>query len=418
MSTSNTPHDPYAALRIQDFRLLLIGNFITSLGGQMLTFALGWELWLRTNDEIFLGLIGLAQVIPVVLFSLPAGHIADRYNRRRIVKIAQAAFAFFALSLGALSYFQGPIWLIYTCLFGMGLAHAFNSPAASTLMPEAVPQEHFTNAATWSSSAWQLASVVGPALGGLVLATTKSTLPHYLFYGFAALLFVILLNLIKGRPLARSQESATLKSLLEGLRFIWNTKVILAAITLDMFSVLIGGAVALLPVYATDILKVGEIELGIMAAAPSTGAILVAFILAHRPPFKNAGWALLLSVAGFGLATIIFGISTNLWLSVAMLALLGGLDNISVVIRQTLFLTYTPDEIRGRASAVNSIFISLSNELGGFESGLVASLFGPIIAVVGGGLGTLLVVGAVAQAWPELRSLKTLHAPQTEETPA
>jgi MFS family permease len=404
-------HDPYAALRFRDFRLLLAGRFITSLGNQMLSFAVGWELWLRTRNTLTLGLVGLVQVIPIILLSLPAGHVADRHNRRRIVMITQAGLAICALGLGLLSFFSGPVGLIFVCLFGIGLARAFNDPASSTLTPETVPPSLFTSAATWSSSTWQFASIVGPALAGVVVALTNSVTVIYIFDAVAALIFSVLISMIKGRHLPLSQKSATIESLKEGLRFLWGTKVILAAITLDMFAVLFGGAVTLLPVYATDILKVGPEGLGIMRAAPSVGAIIVALLLAHLPPFRHAGRSLLQAVFGFGLATIIFGLSTTFWLSVAMLTLLGGLDNISVVIRSTLLLTYTPDEMRGRTSAVNGIFISASNELGGFESGLVASFFGPLISVVSGGIGTILVVLSVARIWPEMRNLKSLDNP-------
>jgi len=377
----------------------------------MLSFAVGWELWLRTHSAFALGLVGLVLVIPIILFSLPAGHVADQYNRRRIVMFTQAGWATCSLGLALLSYFSGPLALIYVCLFGIGLARAFNDPASSTLTPETVPPRIFTSAATWSSSAGQLASIVGPALAGFVVALANSVTVIYVFGAVAAFIFLILISLIRGRQLALAPRSATLKSLKEGLRFIWGTQVILAAITLDLFAVLFGGAVALLPVYATDILQVGPQGLGIMRAAPSIGAILVAVLLAHLPPFKRAGRTLLLAVGGFGVATIVFGLSTSFWLCVSMLALLGGLDNISVVIRSTLILTYTPDEMRGRTSAVNGIFISASNELGGFESGLVASLFGPLISVVSGGIGTILVVLIVARLWPEMRSLKSLDRP-------
>ena len=228
----------------------------------------------------------------------------------------------------------------------------------------------------------------------------------------AGLIFLVLVMQIKGRPMALSRTAATLESLAEGIRFIRNTKVILAAITLDMFAVLFGGAVTLLPVYATDILKVGPEGLGLMRAAPSIGAIIMAVTLAHLPPFRRAGMTLLIAVAGFGVATIIFGLSTSFILSLAMLFVLGGLDNISVVIRSTLILTRTPDEMRGRTSAVNSIFISSSNELGGFESGATAALFGPVLAVVAGGIGTILVVLSVAKIWPEMRHMKTLDVPE------
>lgn len=405
-------HNPYLAFQFIDFRLLIAGRFIASLGNQMLSFAIGWELWLRTHDAFALGLVGLVQVIPVILLSLPAGHVADQYNRKAIVFITQILLAFCSLGLALLSLYQGPLPLVYLCLLGIGIARAFNDPATSTLLPQTVPPDVFTSAATWSSSSWQLASIVGPALAGLVAAALDSVTIIYVFDALASVAFIILVGLIKGRTLALSPKTATLQSLREGLKFIRDTKVILASITLDMFAVLFGGAVALLPIYATDILKVGAQGLGLMRAAPSIGAIIMAILIAHLPPFKNTGRTLLLAVVGFGAATIIFGLSTSFWLSIAMLVLLGGLDNISVVIRSTLILTLTPDEMRGRTSAVNSIFIGASNELGSFESGLTAALFGPVISVVAGGIGTILVVLTVARIWPEMRNLKTMDAPE------
>lgn len=414
-----TSHNPYEAFSYRDFWLFIIAQFIVSLGGQMLSFAVGWELWLRTHDAFALGMVGLVQVIPVLLFSLPAGHLADRYNRKKIIFIMQILFAISSFGLAFISFFQGPLELVYLCLLGIGIAHAFNNPAASTLLPQTVPPHVFTSAATWSSSAWQFASVVGPALGGLVIAVWNHAVSIYIFNGIAAILFILLAGSIRGRTLAlSSKEGSTLESLADGIKFILSRKVILAAITLDMFAVLLGGAVSLLPIYATDILKVGSVELGVMRAAPSIGALLMAFLIAYLPPFKEAGKTLLWAVAGFGVATIIFGFSTSFWLSVVMLVLLGGLDNISVVIRNTLMLTLVPDEMRGRTSAVNNIFIGASNELGGFESGLAAKIFGPIIAVVGGGIGTILVVLATAKIWPQLTNLKTLDAPDPEQAPS
>jgi MFS family permease len=416
LTTTTTHKDPYEALRFRDFRLLLTGRFLTALGDRMLFFAVSWELWLRTDSKLALGLIGLVLVIPILLFSLPAGTMADQYNRKRIIMAAQVLLIICSLSLMLLSYIEGPIALIYLALFGNGLARAFGSPAASTLVPQTVPPEAFTNAATWSSSAWQFAAVVGPALAGLFVAQFDTVTPLYAFDAFAGAMFFVFLTMIKGRPLALARKAATLESLKEGIQFIRSTKVILAAITLDMFAVLLGGAVTLLPVYATDVLHVGAEGLGIMAAAPSIGALFMAFGIAHlRGGFQNAGRVLLLAVAGFGIATIIFGISKIFWLSVLMLFTLGALDDISVVIRATLMLTYIPDEMRGRASAVNGIFISASNELGGFESGAVAALIGPVATVVLGGIGTILVVLGVAKIWPEMRQLKSLDRPISEK---
>lgn len=377
----------------------------------MLSFAIGWELWLRTHSTFSLGLVGLVQVIPIILLSLPGGHIADQYNRKRIVIIMQFLLAFCSLALAYLSYTQGPLVWIYGCLLGIGIARAFYDPAASTLLPQSVPPSMFTSAATWSSSAWQFASILGPAVAGIIVAVFNHVTIVYVFDAIAAGIFILLLVWFKGRKLALARKAATWESLLEGWNFIRNTRVLMAAITLDMFAVLFGGAVALLPVYATDILKVGPTGLGWMRAAPSVGAIMMAFALAHLPPMKQAGKTLLWAVAGFGLATIVFGMSRTFWLSLLMLLVLGGLDNISVVIRHTLMLTRVPDEMRGRASALNSIFISTSNEMGAFESGSVAALIGTTPSVVVGGIGTILVVLAVAGVFPEMRGMTTLDAP-------
>jgi len=374
----------------------------------MLSFAVAWELWLRTHKALALGFVGLVQVLPVFLLSLPAGHFADQYNRRKIVMITRGAYVLCALGLAWLSFTRGSLVLIYLCLLGIGSSRAFNEPASSTLLPETVPPELFASAATWGSSTWQLALIAGPAAAGIIVALFNRVTVIYLCDALASVVFLVLLGMIGGRRLALSNRSTTWESLTEGFRFIRDTKVILAAITLDMFAVLFGGAVALLPIYATDILKVGPQGLGIMRAAPSVGAVLIAFLLAHLPPLNRAGRTLLLAVAGFGAATIVFGFSKIFWLSVAMLVVLGGLDNISVIVRGTLLLTRTPDEMRGRTSAVNGIFISASNELGSFESGVAAALFGPIIAVVGGGIGTIVVALAVAKIWPEMLKLKKL----------
>lgn len=410
--TNPERHDPYAPLRHRDYRLLLTGRFITSFANEMLTFAIGWELWLRTQSAFALGLVGLVQVVPVVLLSLPAGHVADQFNRKRIVIISELFLAVCVIGLAWLSYVDGPLTLIYLCLLGIGMARAFNDPASSTLLPQTVPPELFSQAATWNSSVWQFASITGPTAAGILVGFFDQVTFIYVFGAAAAVAFCILIGFIQGRELALAERSATLDSVKEGLRFMRDTKVVLGAITLDMFAVLFGGAVALLPIYATDILKVGAQGMGIMRAAPSVGALLMAFVLAHRPPMKQAGKTLLLAVTGFGVATIVFGFSKNFPLSVLMLASLGALDNISVVIRSTLLLTQTPDEMRGRVSSVNSIFISLSNEMGYFESGVVAAWLGPIFAVVSGGIGTILVVFAIARVSPELRRLKTLDAPK------
>jgi MFS family permease len=264
---SEARHDPYAALRFQDFRLLLAGRFITSFGSEMLSFAISWELWLRTHQAFALGMVGLVQVAPVIMLSLPAGHVADQYNRKRIVFIAQSFLALCATGLALLSYTQGSIYLVYLCLLGIGIARAFNDPASSTLLPQTIPSNLYSGAATWNSSMWQIASITGPAIAGLAVALWNKVTWLYAFDAVAAITFIVLLSLIKGRPLPLARKAATLDSLTEGFKFMRDTKIILAAITLDMFAVLFGGAVALLPIYATDILKVGPQGLGVMRCA-------------------------------------------------------------------------------------------------------------------------------------------------------
>ncbi len=422
---NEVPHDPYAALRFRDFRLLAIGRFIATLGEQMVSFAIGWHLYELTHSTLALGLVGLVQVLPVVLLSLPAGHVADRYERRRVMLIFQMLLALSSLGLALLSYTHGTLVLIYACLLLIGIGRAFMNPASSALVSQTVPVSVFTNAATWNSSSWQLASVLGPALGGAIIAWRQSATLVYVLNVSAGLIAFVLVWMIRSRQAKRVRETTTFKSLAAGVGFVWRTKIILAAITLDMFAVLLGGATALLPAFAKDILLVDAGGLGLLRAAPSVGAVLMAVLLAHLPPFKHAGRTLLFAVAGFGIATIVFGLSTSFVLSLLMLGLLGAFDNISVVIRGTLLLVRTPDEMRGRISAVNSVFLGASNELGEFESGTAASLlgtwFGPmvgtVLAVVGGGIGTLIVVAAAAFIWPELRQLGSLNdSKSTDQT--
>ncbi|MDQ6695145.1 MAG: MFS transporter [Chloroflexota bacterium] len=403
-------HDPFAALRFGDFRLLVVGSFIAVIAEQMLGVAVGWDLYLRTNSPLALGLVGLVEIVPVILLALPAGHIADRWNRKWIVVAAVGVVAACTLGLGGLSAAAGPLLGIYGLLFGIGLARAFQSPAFSSLTAQVVPPESFGSAATWSSGAWQTASIIGPAAGGLLLATSLGPVSVYVGAGFGLLLSAALLALM--HPIVAERvaepEPLSISSLLAGARFIRSTPEILAAITLDMFAVLLGGATALLPVFARDILQVGAVGLGWLRAAPAIGALTAALVMTLLPPFRRAGSTLLLVVAGFGVATIIFGLSLSFWLSLAMLAILGALDNISVVIRSTLLLTRTPDAVRGRVNAVHYVFIGISNELGAFESGVAAAFLSAVGAVVAGGVGTILVVAVVAARWPQLRRLGRL----------
>jgi MFS family permease len=366
-------------------------------------------LYQRTNSKAALGYVGLAQFLPVLFLSLPAGHAADRYSRKGLVVLALALTTAASIGLAALSLAAGPVFLIYVCIAVVGVGQALGSPARWSLVPSIVPDEVLTNAVTWTSSGWQIASVVGPALGGIGLWLTSGRAAWV--YVLAALFSAgsaAMIVPIRPKPAEHRSEEVTLKSLLAGLRFVFKTDLILAAITLDLFAVLLGGATALLPVFTKDILNVGPAWLGWLRAAPSIGALAMALVLAHRPPLGRAGPALLWSVAGFGAATVVFGFSQNPWLSFAMLALTGALDNVSVVIRGTLVQVLTPDAMRGRVAAVNLIFIGSSNELGAFESGITAAWFGPVASVVGGGIGSILVVLAVMVLWPRIARLGSL----------
>ena len=405
-------HDPYAALRYRDYRRLLSGNFLATLGDQMASVAVGWQLYERTHSTFALGLVGLVEIVPVILLSLPAGLLSDRVNRKQMAVVMRFTLALCFLGLSLLSTTQGPLSLLYGCLFAIGVARAFYGPAGSTLVPLTIPEDKFTNAVTWSSNSWQLASAIGPALGGLVIALTRSATPVYALAMLGSLVYVFLVATIRGKQTVRKSEAPSMQALVGGIHFLRQSPVLLATITLDLFAVLLGGATALLPVYAKDILNVGPVGLGWLRAAPSIGAVSMALILAHRPPFTRAGMTLLWAVAGFGAATVVFGISRSFPLSLAMLFLLGAFDNISVVVRSSLLLLRAPDEMRGRVSAVNSIFVGASNELGAFESGAVASLIGPVLAVVTGGVGTIVVVLCTALIWPQLRELGALHEPE------
>ncbi len=396
-------HDPYGALRFRDYRFLLSGTFIANLGMQMQTVGVGWEVYARTGKPIHLALTGLAQFLPMFGLVLLAGHAADRYERRRIVMICQAWVALASLGLAVVSFMHANIYWIYLFLLLIGAARAFLQPARAALMPLIVPREHFSNAVTWSSGGFHLACVVGPALGGLLIALSPHTAVIYASNAACSLVFFVLLVLMSRPQFTPSDESVTLRSLGAGFGFLRHTPLVLGAITLDMFAVLFGGATAMLPIYASDLLKVGPTGFGWMRAAPAIGALWMAFFLAHRPPLEKAGRTLLWAVAGFGLVTIVFGLSNNYWLSLAMLFTTGALDNISVVVRHTLVQMLTPDAMRGRVSAINAMFIGASNELGEFESGTVAEWFGPRFSVVSGGIGTLIVVAMTAAWVPSLR---------------
>ncbi len=406
----NAQPDSYGALRYRDFRLLLGSVFLTMFGQQMLTVAIGWELYNRTGSALILGGIGLAQVIPLIILFLPAGYAADNISRKYILIVAQSLSLLASLGLATLSFQRGPVLLIYGCLLLLGAAQSFSFPSSSAVVSQVIPEQAFENAITWRSSASQLSAVLGPTTGGFLIGLFGGASYVYIASAACFLLIVILLLIMRVGPQKTSSASnRKISALIDGIRFLGRTPVMLAAITLDLFAVLLGGAVTLLPIFAKDILHVGPFGLGTLQAASSLGAVGMALTLAHRPTFKHAGPTLLLAVAGFGVATIIFGISHWFWLSFLMLLILGALDNISVVIRSTLVLVRTPDEMRGRVGSVNSLFIGTSNQLGGFESGITAQWLGPIGSVVLGGVGTILIVILVAIIWPQMRQLSTLR---------
>jgi len=403
-------HDPYSVLRNRDVVLYLTGRFVASLGQQMVTVAVGWELYERTHSALALGLVGLTQMIPMLLFTLPAGHVADNYERKRIIVLMLVVVACASIGLTLISALEADVFWIYFCLFAAGTGRTFLWPASSAFLPHLLPRGEFPRAVAWSSGSFQLSSVAGPAAGGALIALTHHAAPVYALNAAAALTCLTLISFVRRRHTVAVKEKMTARSLVVGFKFVFASPVILGTITLDLFAVLLGGAVALLPVYAKDILGVGPTGLGLLQAALPAGSFICALTLAHRPPLQKAGRAMLLAVAGFGLATICFGFSRWFWLSLLMLFTCGVMDNISVIVRHTLVQLLTPDEKRGRVSAVNSLFIGTSNELGGFESGVVAHWFGPVVSVVSGGIGTILVVLAVAAIWPQLRKYGRLDA--------
>jgi MFS family permease len=401
---------PYAVLRNRDFLLYLIGRFLASFGQQMLLVAVGWELYERTGSALNLGLVGLIHMLPMFLFTLPAGHVADNYDRKRIIVCMTLVMAGTSLGLAVISALHADVIWMYVCLFIAASARTFLWPASSAFLPQLVSRQNFSRAVTWNTGSFHLSSVLGPAAGGALLALTHQAAIVYALNAAAGLACLALITAVRLRHVVAVKEKMTLRNLVAGFQFVFANRIVFGTLTLDLFAVLLGGATALLPIYAKDILQAGPTELGLLRAALPGGSFLCSLVLAHRRPLQKAGRALLWAVIVFGLATIGFGFSRWFWLSFLMLFICGAVDNISVVVRHTLVQLLTPDEKRGRVSAVNSLFIGTSNELGGFESGLVAYLFTPVISVVSGGIGTILVVVAVALIWPEIRKYGRLDA--------
>ena len=403
-------HDPYAALRHRDFRWYIVSLFCMTVASQLQAVVVGWQVYEITHDPLSLGLIGLAEALPFIVIVLPAGYLADRRNRRTICVASLVLLSCCSLALLAFSATPGMlrrigVGPIYAVIFASGIARSFLQPARQALGAEIVPRISYENAAAWRSSGWQTAAVVGPAVGGLLYgfsgAVTAYTVDAVLMVG-AFLAFL----LVRYGPDPRAPEHVSIfAGLITGLQFVRQEPLILAALSLDLFSVFLGGAEALLPIFAEAILKVGPQGLGILRAAPAAGAVIMSVYLAHRGPVERAGRAMLLAVATFAVAIIGFGLSKSFILSLALLGVSGMADNISVVIRSTLLQILTPPEMLGRVSAVNSVFIGSSNELGAFESGVAAKLLGTVPAVVLGGASALLVVGLTAHLVPKLRRL-------------
>ncbi len=399
-------HDPYEALRHPGYSLLLAGAMTASLAAAAQTVAVGYELYHRTDSALMLGLSGLVQFLPILLFALPAGQAADRFSRKHLYQGAVIAQAGCSAALAWLSYTQAHPAMFLWVLFLSGSARAFTIPARQSLVSQLVPLEALPNAMAWNSSGWQLANIAGPAAGGLLISFVPPWVAYLCAAVGAATCAAVMIPVRPRAGLVRAP--ATLRGLFEGLSFVFATPLLLSAITLDLFAVLLGGVTALMPVFARDILHAPPWGLGVLVSAPAAGAFVMAFVMAHRPPLARPGRAMMLAVVGFGLATVAFAFSRNLWLSAALLAVAGAFDNVSVVVRGTLMQMVTPDEMRGRVSAVNAVFVSSSNELGEFESGALAALIGAVATAAAGGVATLVVVGLVGLFAPSLWGLGPL----------
>lgn len=408
-----TPVTPFAAFGFRDFRLLQLGALLSIVGMQMQGVAVGWQLYEVTGKPLDLGYVGLALFLPSLLFSAVTGHAADHLPRRPLLMACHAVLAVASLLLYQLAREQRPALLaVYAVLALIGTARAFLSPAAQALLPNLVPVSVLPNAVAWGSTTWQISVLAGPALGGALYAVSGAR-GVYLAATMLELLTVAVLLCLQTRAAAAAHSGGAHRELSAGLSFVWTRPVILGAISLDLFAVLFGGAVALLPVFARDILHSGPRALGLLRSAPAVGAFVVAIWLAYRPMLRGAGVIMFGCVAAFGLSTIVFGLSQHFLLSLAALAVSGAADMVSVYIRHNLVQLRTPDAMRGRVAAVNMIFIGASNELGEFESGLVAQWLGPVAAVVVGGLCTCLVVLLWVRWFPALRRVDRVDVVET-----
>lgn len=408
-------NDPYAVLRIADFRLFISARFCVTLAIQIQGVVVGYQVYELTKNPLSLGLIGLAEAIPSIVVSLYAGHVADIVMRKKIIVWCLATLVFCSTSLlfftTDASTFIGTFGVmpIYSVIFVSGIARGFLTPANFSFMPQLVPRELFPTAVTINSSTWEVASIAGPALGGFLYGLLGISVAYSVDVFLTAIGLLLLLNVVNKPLPEESGEQGIVEKIKAGLRFVFTNKIVLAAISLDLFAVLFGGAVALLPIFADQILHVGALGFGILRAAPSIGALLIAFILMHNPIKRNMGRVLLWCVAGFGFCMIGFGISTSFWLSLCLLMASGGFDCVSVIIRLTLLQTLTPENMKGRVSAVNNIFIGSSNEIGMFESGIAAKAMGVVPSVIFGGCMTVAVVSTIGWLGKSLRRLQNVN---------
>lgn len=417
-----------SAFLSRDFRLYQTARLLGILGGEAQSVAVAWQVYQITHSPLDLGYTGLALFLPGLFFMLAAGHVADRFDRRKIILVC---YLLQAVCTGGLLWFalhgtgradasgHPPIWPIYTVLVGIGLGRAFSGPAASALLPSLVPKGNFVNAVTWGATIYQIANMAGPAVGGLLFTLhLTGSLARWngaaIVYGFTLIMlvaFLFLVGAMRARPEVDAEivrKGFNVRTVLAGLEYVRRNKLLLGSISLDLFAVLLGGAVALLPIFAQDVLHAGPRGLGLLRAMPSVGALAMSLLLTFRPIRQRAGRKMLIAVGVFGAATVLFGLSKSLWVSLVALALVGASDMISVVIRSSILQLATPPEMRGRVSAVNWLFIGASNEFGEFESGLTAHWFGAVRAVVLGGIGSLIVTASAAGLFPQLRGADAL----------
>jgi MFS family permease len=404
-------HDAYAVLKLREYRLLISYRFFITLAIQMQSLVVGWQMYELTRDPLALGLIGLSEAIPFIAVALYSGHVADRYNRKRIMTIFSVLFLAGSLLLFSFSFSHVRdtlaigVFPIYFVVGLTGIIRAFLYPSTIAFMAQIVPRHLYTNSSTWNSTVWHVAAITGPAVGGIIYGFVGAK-AAYITVTVFIVIALGLLTALKYEAASPNPVVETIKQrLISGLRFVFRNQILLGTMSLDMFAVLFGGAVAMLPVFAAEILFVGPQGLGFLRAAPMAGAVIMSLFLAYRPPMDHAGRWLFIAVAGFGLSIVCFAVSKNFYLSLFLLFLSGLFDNISVIIRATTLQLLTPDEMRGRVASVNSIFIGSSNEIGSFESGVAAKLMGLVPSVIFGGSMTLVVVGIIAKRAPLLRRL-------------